>query len=315
MKTMPIPPALKRPSGLAGVANKIPNPPTRNDAVVPLDDGQPGHLDQVRTIINIDISLIDRSPYQPRLLFDEDELIQLSQSISIEGQGTPIIVRSKANGRFELVAGERRLRAHGLIKKQTIEADVRELTDVGAAIMALFDNDARENLTDFERGRACKKLLDEKKVESQMHLAAISGRSSSTITRCLAYFKLPEQVINLLEVNPNLLGTKVVADFARIAEAHPDVVIKHVLAVDEGLYSQEIALTHAKREVNKLDGKVTEKGASRDLVSSGRPVASIRYSGKSGIVMHCEKDVDPSLLVAKIEELLASDPMIFTVKK
>lgn len=248
-------------------------------------------------VVLIPVADVVVSPFQPRLTFDMESLAALGLSISSDGLVNPIIVRKLPNGKFELVGGERRWRAFKLLNKVEIPAFVRELTDEQAAILALSDN-SRDDLSDFESGRKFKKLLDDGLVPDQETLAARVGRSQSTITRCLAYFKLPESVIKLLESNPRLIGTRVSSKFGSYTEqGYATQVIEAVQRIVDG-QSQEQASQWLDNAINKKkDPKAP--AVTVPLAMSGMNVGSVKIEGKK-LVMNCANGVDP----AKIRDLV-----------
>lgn len=145
---------------------------------------------------HIPVSQIDANPYQPRQQFDDEQLTELSQSIDQSGVIQPIIVRRK-EGRYELVAGERRLRATQLAGHQHIPAIIREITDVESMEYALLENLQRTNLNPIEEAQAYEKLaitLDLK----QSELAKRVGKSRPYVANMLRLLKLPETVQQLL---------------------------------------------------------------------------------------------------------------------
>lgn len=251
------------------------------------------------------LETIDPSPYQPRIIFDEDALASLADTISDTGLNNPIIVRLKSDGRYELIAGERRLLAHKLLRLPTIAAFVRELSDADAAIMATTDNDAREDLADFERGRSYKRLLDDRVVENQRELARRVGRSMATVSRCLAYFKLPGEVIDMLNSNPLLIGTKVVADLVSFAEqGYRPQVVEVVSKIEKTKLSQESALNWLKTEVRRMKNPSVAL-PPRNLHVGGKSVAEVKVDGRK-LILQCPKDVNPESLLTAIEKMLGN---------
>src|ERR1700747_2102088 len=101
------------------------------------------------------VELIAPNPHQPRRNFDEDSLQTLAASLSESGVLQPVLVRPKAGGRYELVAGERRWRAAQLARLATIPALVRAREDSASLELALIENMAREDLSPIEEARAC----------------------------------------------------------------------------------------------------------------------------------------------------------------
>ncbi|AET95180.1 hypothetical protein BSFA1_83630 (plasmid) [Burkholderia sp. SFA1] len=284
-----------------------PSPPTRPQAKTAVSPAAPH--DGVTKLLNpallLALDMIDPSPYQPRIIFDEDALASLADTISDSGLNNPIIVRLKSDGRYELIAGERRLLAHKLLRLPTIAAFVRELSDADAAIMATTDNDAREDLADFERGRSYKRLLDDKVVENQRELARRVGRSMATVSRCLAYFKLPQEVIGMLTSNPLLVGTKVVAELVSFAEqGYRPQVVEAVAKIEKTKLSQESALNWLKTEVRRMKNPSVAP-APRNLHVGGKSVAEVKVDGRK-LILQCPKDVNPENLLTAIEKMLGT---------
>lgn len=254
-------------------------------------------------VTHLDVNLIDRSPYQPRRIFNEAQLQRLAEAIQANGGlNNPVIVRRKSNGRFELVAGERRWRAHEILEWKLIKAHIRDLSDEDAAVLAVTDNEAQEPLTDFERALSYKKLLDSKAVKTQVVLARRVGRSVATISRCLAYFKLPDEIIALLEDDPVFIGTKHVADLAALADdGHKELVIEAAKHVYDGKLSQEAAVGWIKASIKKSSEQRQPTAPSLRLSTNGRPVAEVKVRGQK-ITLDCPKGVNPDEVLEIIKK-------------
>lgn len=138
----------------------------------------------------IPIALVDPSPNQPRQEFDEAELNNLAKSFKAAGLLQPILVRPKLH-RYELVAGERRLRAARLAGWSEIPALVQRLDDLAAAEATAIENLQRQNLNPIEEARAYQTLLDNRNV-TQAELAGRLGVSQPQIANRLGLLKLPE---------------------------------------------------------------------------------------------------------------------------
>ena len=139
---------------------------------------------------HLPIHLIQTSQYQPRSTFDEDALDELAQSIAEHGVLHPIVVRRSQVG-YELVVGERRLRACRMLGFETIPALIRDFADKQAAELALIENLQRKDLRLFEEAEGYRRLLDEFGM-TQDELAARLGKSQSSIANKLRLLKLPE---------------------------------------------------------------------------------------------------------------------------
>ena len=133
------------------------------------------------------------NPYQPRTTFDEEALADLAQSISELGIIQPITVRKISDGSYQLVSGERRLRASKLAKLKSIPAFVREANDQESLEMALVENIQREDLDPIEIALSYQRLIDEIDL-TQESMSKRVGKKRSTITNYLRLLKLHPQV-------------------------------------------------------------------------------------------------------------------------
>src|SRR6478609_7102722 len=141
---------------------------------------------------NIPVNSIIPSPYQPRTLFDDDRIDELCQTIRTHGIIQPIVVRVK-NNTFELIAGERRLRAVKKLGLEAIPAIVRDFNDSQAASIALIENLQREGLTAIEEAAAYQQLIELHDL-TQESLAQRLGKSQSTIANKIRLLHLSEPV-------------------------------------------------------------------------------------------------------------------------
>jgi len=139
---------------------------------------------------------ISPNPFQPRQHFSNENLNELAQSIKTYGLLQPILVRRSNNG-YQLVAGERRLRACKLLGWQKIPTVIRDVNDSAMAAMALIENLQRENLDFFEEARGYQRLLDEFGLTQEV-LAQRIGKSQSTIANKMRLLKLATSVQNKL---------------------------------------------------------------------------------------------------------------------
>lgn len=158
-----------------------------------LEDIQNGDVKtekQEQTKINID--QIRPNPYQPRKVFDDTALQELSQSIKQHGVFTPILVKKSIQG-YDLIAGERRLRASKLAGMSDIPAIIVDLNDQEMMEIALLENIQRENLNGIEEAKAYEQLIQRLNY-TQEQLANRVGKSREHITNTLRLLKLPEDV-------------------------------------------------------------------------------------------------------------------------
>lgn len=134
---------------------------------------------------------------QPRTRFDDEALTELSESLKQLGMLEPILVRKRAAGGFEIVAGERRWRAAQRAGLHEVPIFVRELSDAKVFEAALVENLQREDLNPIETAQAFQRLLDDHG-HSQESLAQLIGKDRSTIANALRLMKLPESVLELV---------------------------------------------------------------------------------------------------------------------
>lgn len=145
------------------------------------------------TVREIPIDRVRANPYQPRRQFDERELKELAASIETYGLLQPVLVRPKSNSWYELIAGERRVRAVRLLGRATIPALVRELDDEDMGLLALLENLQRQDLSFWEEAEGYARLLSEFDL-TQEELAQRLGKSQSTIANKLRLLRLPDSI-------------------------------------------------------------------------------------------------------------------------
>ncbi|PKM93812.1 MAG: nucleoid occlusion protein [Firmicutes bacterium HGW-Firmicutes-1] len=148
-------------------------------------------------VIMIPIANIRPNPYQPRKVFDQVMLEELSNSIKEFGVIQPVNVRVIKDETYELVAGERRLRAAKLAKLEKIPAIVIDVNDKDSAVLALIENLQRENLNYFEEAEGYYNLMEDYNL-TQEDIAKQVGKSQSTVANKLRLLKLSDQVVKVL---------------------------------------------------------------------------------------------------------------------
>ena len=155
-------------------------------------------------IKELPVSEIRPNPYQPRKSFNEEALQELAESIKNYGVFQPIIVKKSIKG-YDLIAGERRLRASKLAGKETIPAIIKEFSDDQMREIALLENLQRENLTPIELAWAYKGIIDSLHIR-QEDLADKIGKSRSHVTNTLGLLRLPEEIQNQILDNKISMG-------------------------------------------------------------------------------------------------------------
>jgi len=147
---------------------------------------------------NVAVELIQPNPRQPRRRFDEGALAALAESIRARGVLQPIVVCPLAGGTYELVAGERRLRAVRLAGLETVPALVRDTEDGERLELALAENMAREDLNPIEEARACATLVEDLGLTKE-EVGRRVGRSRVAVSNLIRLLELPDEALELVE--------------------------------------------------------------------------------------------------------------------
>lgn len=159
----------------------------------------------INTVSKIPLDDIEVNPFQPRVDFNENALLDLSNSIRIHGVIQPITVRKIAPKKYQLIAGERRLRASKMAEQTDIPAYVRETNDQESLEIALIENIQREDLNAMEISINYKRLIDECELTHET-LGERLGKDRSTVTNYLRLLKLPPEIQQALKARSISMG-------------------------------------------------------------------------------------------------------------
>jgi ParB family chromosome partitioning protein len=166
------------------------------EALIPVPSAierpQPGE-----TVLEVATDGIETNPFQPRRHIDDEHLKELSESIKADGILQPVVVRRKGQ-RYQLIMGERRLRAARLAGIANIPVVIRDVSDADALRLAIVENIQRENLNAVEEARAYRRLIAEFNV-SQGDIAGMVGKDRSSIANTLRLLNLPEEILTMIE--------------------------------------------------------------------------------------------------------------------
>jgi ParB family chromosome partitioning protein len=255
----------------------------------------------------IPISRISRNPYQPRQQMDREALEALADSIGRHGVIQPIVVTATVDG-FQLIAGERRLRAAELAGLERIPAVIRHAVPQEQLELALVENIQRADLNPLEEARAYRQLIDEFGL-SQEDLAARVGRNRSTISNTLRLLQLPESVQravadgSISEGHARALGG---LDDARAQHELLSVVIARSVSVRE---TEELArrlkertvperrvraTPHADPDLDSLEAELRAALGTKVTISATRRGGriAIEYYDRDDLGRLCERLLD-----------------------
>jgi ParB family chromosome partitioning protein len=220
-------------------------------------------------VVQLPLHIIRPNPNQPRTFFDHDSIRELSESIRQYGVIQPVTVRKMRDGTYELVAGERRLKACGLAGMLKIPAIIIDMEDEDSAIVALVENIQRQNLSFMEEANAYQMLLKKHHI-TQEDLARKLGKTQSAIANKIRLLKLPNVVRELISDN-NLTERHARALLRLSSEEKQLYAVKRVID-----YSFNVKQTEAL--IDKiLKGKIPEEKES----NPSNPMKDIRVFFKT----------------------------------
>ena len=204
-----------------GLDSLLPSRPTMSPIAMPAQ--------ATASAQEIPIDSIDPNPYQTRRRINEAALEELAESIRASGVVQPVVLRPTANGRFQLVAGERRWHASRRAGKTTIPAVVRQISNEQAMEITIIENLQREDLNPMEQARAFERLSREFSL-TQEQIASRTGKDRASIANFIRLLKLPEDVQNALEAGALSFGHgKVLLALAGFPE-HLDRAAREIMA-------------------------------------------------------------------------------------
>jgi ParB family chromosome partitioning protein len=258
------------------------------------------------TVAMIPLNEIEVNPYQPRIDFDPGALNELAESLKVHGLIQPITVRRLTEGQYQLISGERRLRAARIAGLPEAPAYVRLANDQEMLEMALVENIQREDLNPIEVAITFQRLIDECDLTHE-RLSDRVGKNRTTVTNYLRLLKLPDMVQKGLKVNSISRGHAVaiagLEDFASQVEVFKKVVAEalSVRATEElvNSYKQPRSAKPAKSSLPLEYQRVQDN--LRNLLGS-RVTLKRSASGKGSISIPFTDDDDLNRLLELIDK-------------
>jgi len=210
-------------------------------------------------VSEIDLSLIDSNPYQPRKDFSEDKLAELASSIKEHGVLQPVIVR-RAGPRFHVIAGERRIRASRMAGLKQVPAIIKEADDSEMMQIAVIENVQRQDLNPVEEASAYRKLIEEFSF-TQEEVSDLVGKSRSAVANTLRLSKLPPDVLELVSRET-------------IAEGHARALLGiKSLEAQSKLAKEAVRRKYSVRQLEEAVNRLTGSGKKR-IVKKKDPEAA-----------------------------------------
>ncbi|MCS6935592.1 MAG: ParB/RepB/Spo0J family partition protein [Chitinophagales bacterium] len=222
-------------------------------------------------VIQIPLEQIEVNPFQPRTTFEEESLQELADSIRVHGVIQPITVRKTDNNKYQLIAGERRLRASKIAGKKDIPAYVRSATDQESIEIALIENIQREDLNPLEIAINYKRLQDECDL-TQEQLAERLGKNRSTVTNFLRLLKLPP------DVQAGLRDGKITMGHAKALMAIENPV--SLLAAYKEVVQKNLNVRQVETLVRSYTDKPRKSNAARQPLVNQTPPAVLKMQDR-----------------------------------
>ncbi|MDX2413685.1 MAG: ParB/RepB/Spo0J family partition protein [Bacteroidales bacterium] len=266
---------------------------------------------KVEANLELAISAIEYNPFQPRTRFDETSLQELATSIRELGIVQPITVREKSAGKYQLIAGERRLRASKLAGLETIPAYIRTADDQAMLELALVENIQREDLDAIEVAISYQRLIDECSL-TQEKLSDRVGKQRSTVTNYLRLLKLPAEI--QLGIRNKQLTMGHARTLINIEDIDQQIKVYYQL-VDESLSVRKTEELVRQMQVDKLKDPAKankkqqlnedfgEMSGQLSKVFNSEVVFRINNKGKGKIVIPFEDSDDMERILGLLDRL------------
>lgn len=243
-------------------------------------------------IVEVKLSELMSNPYQPRKIFDEEALKELSESIKNFGVFQPIIVKKSIRG-YNIIAGERRVKASRLAGLTTIPAVIRDFTDEQMMQIALLENLQRENLSAIEEAAAYRDIQNALQL-TQEDLAKKLGKSRSHITNMLGLLKLPSDVQDMILKNEISMGhARVLSKLENVDEVKElankvkdeNLSVRELENTVNSTYKRNVEINRRPKESNKeykyIEEALEEKLGTKVKILNGK--IQINYSSSNDL--------------------------------
>ena len=198
-------------------------------------------------IVEINLDELRSNPYQPRKVFDQGALQELADSIKQHGVFQPIIVKKSIKG-YEIIAGERRVKASRMAGLTTVPAIIREFNDTEMMEIALLENLQREDLNAIEEASAYVKIMEAKNLTHE-ELAKVLGKSQSYVTNMIGLLRLPNEIKDL--VVDNKLSMTHARILSKMSDYNTIIKLAHKI-IDENLSVRDLEEIAKGKDISKI---------------------------------------------------------------
>ena len=232
---------------------------------------QDNNTEAAGSAVTMKITEIEPNKGQPRKEFDENALTELADSISQHGVIQPLLVRPMTNGRYQLVAGERRWRASRMAGVQEVPVFIREMTDLETMEVALIENLQREDLNPVEEAIGYKELMDNFGMK-QEEVAKKVAKSRPVVANALRILNLPESVLGMVQKG-------------NISTGHARALLsfseeQKIKEVAEEIIKKGLTVRDVEKLTQTKETKITKKASSKDSYYKEMEMALCEQLGK-----------------------------------
>lgn len=251
----------------------------------------------------ISLALIDDSPYQPRMQYDSAELDNLGHSLAAAGLEDPITVRATPDNRYQLIGGHRRVRAARSLGWVEIDANIVVRDDRAAELATMVQNEARVDLSDYERGKLYHAALASKFATTQSEIAHLFGTSQAHVSKRMGMLKLPNIYLTMLEAKPNLFGVNCAESINQLLKEYPGetkLIEDGVRRISEEGADQSSVKQWVQQMVKQKHSTTTQQEQSVITDKSGRPIFTARSAGRELTIRIKVSEIDTK----EIEEIV-----------
>lgn len=274
---------LKENDAHKGMILRTPPPTASNitmDEMLSRQQGTVPHHD----IPKIYLALIDDSPYQPRMQYDPMEIDNLAHSMAAAGQEDPITIREKTDGRYELIGGHRRVRAARSLGWAEIAANIVDRSDRDAELATMVSNEARVDLSDYERGKLYQKSISSGFAATQTEIAHLFGTTQASVSRRMGMLKLPANYIAMLDERPSIFGADCAKAIIKLIDEYPDeqaLIEAGVIRIKEESANEKSVTQWVQQAVKAKLKKDAPPSEPHSVVAdeSGREMFTAKFDG------------------------------------
>ena len=250
-------------------------------ALIGDDTSEESVVQDIRALRHIPIELLHANPHNPRKHFAEEDLNTLAQSIKAKGLLSPILVRPKADGSFEIVAGERRWRASQRAGLHDLPVLVRELDDKETLAIALIENIQRADLNPLEEARAYRQLM-EQYAYTQQALADEVGKSRSHVANTMRLLNLPDATQKKIEDGSLTAGHARALIATDTPEELADKIIKLSLTVRQAEELARETTPGSKKSKAKFEKDADTRALEKQMSEAMGLGVEIKHRDKAG---------------------------------